>query len=302
MDYKGGGIRKETRGIIQIYLLLSFWFIGIVLGSTIAHMLLGEDSYATANNIRISNAIGTIFMFLIPATIHMFFFADTKGDFLVQKNTNTITVVLGILIILCIQPFVEVVNYYNNLITLPESWSGMQDFFEKSKEMSEQTIQLLISDKSIANLIINLIVIAILPGIVEELYFRGCLQEAILKSTKNKHIAIWITAILFSVMHFQLEGLFPRILLGALLGYLYIWTKNIWVPIIVHIVNNAMVIIMLQQLADTEFYKKLQTLEYNQDSSLLTPIISFAITAGLLTALYKYNARSKSKRNISENQ
>jgi len=93
-------------------------------------------------------------------------------------------------------------------------------------------------------LIFNVFLIGIIPGIGEELIFRGLIQRNIRKIIENPIAAIWITAVIFSAFHFQFQGFIPRLLLGALLGYLYYWTNNLWVPIIAHAFNNGIQVIM----------------------------------------------------------
>ena len=65
------------------------------------------------------------------------------------------------------------------------------------------------------------------------------MQQNIEKGTKNSHIAIWLTALIFSFIHFQFQGFFPRLFLGAGLGYLFVWTRNLWIPIIAHLAYNG---------------------------------------------------------------
>jgi len=88
-------------------------------------------------------------------------------------------------------------------------------------------------------LLFNLLTIAVLPAIGEELLFRGIIQTNLEKGFKKPHLAIWLTALIFSFIHFQFQGFIPRVLLGALLGYLFLWSRNLWVPIIAHLIYNA---------------------------------------------------------------
>ena len=85
---------------------------------------------------------------------------------------------------------------------------------------------------------------AILPAVGEELLFRGLLQQKLFSCFKNIHISIWITAFLFSALHLQFFGFFPRFLLGALLGYMFYWSGSLWLPIIAHFTNNALALLM----------------------------------------------------------
>jgi membrane protease YdiL (CAAX protease family) len=58
------------------------------------------------------------------------------------------------------------------------------------------------------------------------------------------HVAIWSVGLLFSIIHFEWEGFIPRCILGAGLGYLYQLTGNLWYPIVAHVGNNLMSIVL----------------------------------------------------------
>jgi uncharacterized protein len=99
-------------------------------------------------------------------------------------------------------------------------------------------------DKTPMGLIGNLFTIAFLAAFVEELFFRGMLQQTLTEAKLNHHIAIWITAAVFSAIHIQFYGFLPRMFLGAILGYLFFYTGSIWVSIAAHFVNNALVVLV----------------------------------------------------------
>jgi len=97
--------------------------------------------------------------------------------------------------------------------------------------------------KSLWGLLVNLLMIGVLAAIGEELIFRGLFQGLLTRMLKNPHIAILITALLFSAFHFQFFSFLPRFVLGIVLGYLMYLGRSIWFPIIAHFVNNAMGVI-----------------------------------------------------------
>jgi len=103
-------------------------------------------------------------------------------------------------------------------------------------------------------LLLNLVVIALLPALGEELIFRGIIQQKLAASWQQPQLAIWATAIIFSSIHLQFQGFFPRVLLGAALGYLFMWTRNLWIPIFAHFVFNAS-----QILVQYFFYQQEET-------------------------------------------
>ena len=83
-----------------------------------------------------------------------------------------------------------------------------------------------------------------MAGLSEEIFFRGFIQRLFIENKLNHHLAIWFTAILFSAIHLQFFGFVPRVLLGAVLGYLYFYSGNLWLSIIAHTVNNGFAVVM----------------------------------------------------------
>ena len=73
----------------------------------------------------------------------------------------------------------------------------------------------------------NLFTIALIPAIAEEFIFRGVFQNIFNNLFRSHHSAIWVTAFLFSAIHFQFFGFIPRFILGLAFGYLYFWGRNI---------------------------------------------------------------------------
>ena len=128
--------------------------------------------------------------------------------------------------------------------------------------------------------------IAIIPAIGEELLFRGVIQRLFINWTKNAHWGILITSILFSALHMQFFGFFPRMMLGILFGYLFLWSGSLWLPILCHFINNgsAVVYVYLEQRGLMGFSS--DTLGAENQDMLITIACSIAIS-GLLYLIYK---------------
>ena len=92
---------------------------------------------------------------------------------------------------------------------------------------------------NIGALLINIGLLALLPALSEELSFRGTLQQIL----GNKAAAIWVTAFIFSAIHMQFYGFVPRMLMGAMFGYVFVWTGSLWVPILMHFTNNGLAVL-----------------------------------------------------------
>ncbi len=148
---------------------------------------------------------------------------------------------LGISFLVAISPITE----WNMSFQFPEvlkefgSWARVQE--DKLMEMTK----LLTNFNSSSEFILGLVVIAVLPGIGEELVFRGLIQNELCRSSKNIHVAIWVSAFLFSAIHMQFFGFVPRLLLGALFGYLYYWSGNLLIPMVAHFFHNGFTLTMI---------------------------------------------------------
>jgi len=196
------------------------------------------------NALKFLQLMASIGTFLLPPILFGWM-KFPQGDFLRLKvSTPFIFVILGILIITASAPFMDFVYSLNQAMRLPSFMSDLEQQIQKLEEQTDQFTQLFLRAPRPADLGINLIVMAIVPAIGEELMFRGCIQQVIREWTKNSHWAVWITAAIFSFIHFQFYGFVPRFLLGALLGYLFVWSGSLWITIIGHAFYNAAQIVL----------------------------------------------------------
>ena len=151
---------------------------------------------------------------------------------------------LSAIILFIALPFIEFLTSWNAKMVLPEALHGLELWMKAKEEEAMRLTKQLLLMESYMDLGINLLMIAIIPAIGEELLFRGGIQQILQRWFKNAHIAIWITAVIFSAIHVQFYGFIPRMFLGALFGYLLLWGKNIWYPIIGHFINNGSAVMM----------------------------------------------------------
>lgn len=141
-------------------------------------------------------------------------------------------------------PFINFLADINAHMTLPASLSGLLEWMKEKQAQADGITNAFLSVKSTGGLALNLFIVALMPAVGEELVFRGVIQQHLQGWTKSGHIAVWVTAVLFSAMHLEFFGFLPRFVLGLMLGYLYLYTRNLWVPIFAHFVNNASSIII----------------------------------------------------------
>lgn len=174
-----------------------------------------------------------------------------------QSSPKEKDVISGVLLMVVAIPAINLLGYINQQMTLPafleplEAWMKMQE--ENAAMLTEQFLRV----HTFGGLIVNLLLIALLPAVAEELTFRGVLQKLFMgngekrligdeaiRQRKTPHIAIWCSAIIFSAIHLQFYGFVPRMLMGALFGYMLAWTGSLWIPILMHFTNNAIAVLL----------------------------------------------------------
>lgn len=253
-------IATKTSPGTQLFFLLLFAFFGMLLGSIIATALLlimPGSSMTDPGFLRISQFISVITIFILPPLACALLFQNNPKEFLkVNNKSNIATYLLVLVLVLACQPVVAALGDFNKSI-IPES----ANWIHSMEEQLAKTMEILVADKSISGIIGNMFIIALMAGISEELFFRGGMQQLIEKITKNSHLAVWITAFIFSVIHFQFYGFLPRMILGAMLGYLFVWTRSLWVPIIAHAVYNAINLAAMQYFYGTPQYEEMENMK-----------------------------------------
>jgi uncharacterized protein len=191
--------------------------------------------------------------------------------FNLDKAPSANVTFLGIALLLVIVPLVHYSYMLNKALPLA-------DWMRTLESNTADAIKGLLIMDTPWEFIANLMVIAVLPAIGEELVFRGIVQPQLEKVTKKPWTAILITAVVFSAIHMQFEGFFPRLLLGIVLGWLYWQTKNLWVPILAHLFNNG-----IQVIGVYMFKSGLTSVDMEKDMDVpwYAALISVALVLGV---------------------
>jgi membrane protease YdiL (CAAX protease family) len=148
---------------------------------------------------------------------------------------------------------------WNQNLTLPDFLKGIEEWARnKENELADLT-KMLTNFQSFGEFALAFLVVGVLAGICEEFLFRGIIQRELWRGSGNIHVAIWVSALIFSAIHMQFFGFVPRVLLGALFGYLYYWSGNLIVPIVAHLFNNGFSLVMIylfqQKMINTDIEK-----------------------------------------------
>jgi hypothetical protein len=194
--------------------------------------------------LRYLQIINTIGLFVVPPFIFAFLISKRPLQYLSLKQSPClISILLGVGAIMAGLPFLHWTMDLNGLLSLPEWLAGVEDWMRRSEEQARALTELLLGTSSPGGLMINMLMIAVLPALGEELLFRGVLLRLFREWTGSAHLAVIITAFLFSALHLQFFGFLPRFLLGLLLGYVFVWSKAIWLPVLLHFFNNGFAVL-----------------------------------------------------------
>jgi hypothetical protein len=193
------------------------------------------------NALKFIQLFTTIGTFLFPAFIFSFI-SDPLGDFLkLRSNASLKFYLIAIATIIISAPMIGMFYEWNQLIQLPDELLRQ---VTRAEEQAASLTRLFLHMPKQSDLVFNLILIGLFPAVAEELLFRGVLQRLIHERVRNIHAAVWLTAAIFSLVHFQFLGFVPRMLLGGILGYTFYASGSIWVPVVAHAFNNTAQVVM----------------------------------------------------------
>lgn len=265
-------------GILAIVIVLLMYGLGIV--SNLDMLLSGDPKYiAGFKVIQILSSIGT---FILPPIALALTERKKVTEFYLFKQPKFLLIVLVLAIMILSMPFMEWTVIWNQKMVLPDFLHKIEQWMKEKEAIAmKMTIQL-ITVRSNFDFIVNLVMIAVLPAIGEELMFRGGVQRSLNRAFENPHLAIWLSAIIFSAIHVQFYGFVPRMLLGAGFGYLYYYSGSIWYAMLAHFINNAYAVC-------AAFYMQKHHMPLDKaDEPIGFPWYGYLISAIITIALFKF--------------
>ena len=180
--------------------------------------------------------------FLLPALAGAYLWSNTPMQWLhLNKKPSWQEASAAVVIMLLAIPGINLLSAWNQQMVLPEWMSGIEQWMRMQEDAAAQLTEQFLRVDTVGGLLVNIGLMALLPAVGEELTFRGVVQGMF---TRNRHVAIWATAAIFSFVHMQFYGFLPRMLLGAMFGYMLWWTGSLWVPMLMHFVNNCAAVVV----------------------------------------------------------
>lgn len=222
----------------RVILLVLLLMLGLILSGGL-QLVLERVSDNTVAIARISVICQGFLAFILPAVVLALLVTRLPAEFLMIKQLPRMKPLgLAVTTLLLSMPGIEWINALSAQLPWPEQVMA----FEAQAEAL--TIKIL-GVHDVPNLIVSILVVGVFTGLAEELFFRGALQRVLQTRPLSIHAAVWISAIIFSLMHGQAVGFAARTLLGAMFGYAAIWSGSLWTAIVLHALNNTCAIVGL---------------------------------------------------------
>lgn len=232
--------------------------------------------------------LNSLFSFLIIPLLYLRAAKDDIFNYKYEKISLGLAV-LSAAIVFAIVPINSFIAALNQSIKFPSFLSDLEDRLLEYENVSKNIISVLLSSKYPGMYFKLALTLAIIPGIVEEFFFRKLLQPKLIKITGNAHYGVVICSLAFSIMHFQFYGILPRFVFGVVFGYLYLWSKNLVYPIIAHVINNLMIV-------SFAFYFGTGDLELQRDiEKPIVIICSLVVTSVILLVIKIKQEKARSQ-------
>lgn len=239
-------IIKKTTKFERLFILLALIIIGLILGTVIgfAYVFITKSNPQDLNALRFMQISSQLFTFVFPPIAYAFLVKEKPVNALGLKNSKILWFLIGSAMIFAIMPLNSILAEWNAGLTLPESLSALEQMIKDMQESASAMIEKFVSVDTIGGLMLNLFMIAGLAALGEELLFRSIIQTSLIKICKNAHVGILIASAIFSFIHLEFYGFVPRLILGMLLGYMFYFSGSIWIPMLMHFLNNGTVVLI----------------------------------------------------------
>ena len=291
---------------IMVASVLAFMVLGILLALPFVGMTdlmnslsANADTPESIYFLKYFQVLQSIGLFVVPPIILALLYHGNISEYLkIDRSTDKQNYLFATLTLLMVIPFINFLGELNSQMRFPESLSGLENWMKTMEDAAEIMIEKFMKVEGVSGLMFNIFMIAVLPALGEELMFRGVIQRIFTNWTRNHHWGIWISAFLFSAMHMQFFGFFPRMVLGAMFGYLLVWTGTMWVSILAHFVNNAMGVMGYYFINKGVISSDIEELGTRSEQIPLV-FLSVTVTGLLLFLIYR---REQSKTKMPMNQ
>ncbi|NEN23856.1 CPBP family intramembrane metalloprotease [Cryomorpha ignava] len=272
---------------IAVFLFMANGLVNAVWGISFFSDPAAIQDYANPQIVQVNRVLlmfQHLGMFVVPSIVFAALVSTNWRNYLGFIPVKPLFAIGAIIVMVSSLPAINALSWLNMQLQFPDFMSGVEDVFGGMEEGAAELTKAITQTDNPWIFIFNIVVVAMLPAIGEEMIFRGALMPILIKWTGKKHTGVWISAALFSAMHMQFYGFLPRMMLGALLGYLFLWSRSLWTPIIAHFTNNALAVFLLYMMSKGEISEDIDTFTPS-GSDLILLMLSVVLVTGILYGL-----------------
>ena len=233
---------KQSTGM-RVFIFLFILLISTLIGLALAAIFF----FAGDIGIKIGQGINSIFLFIVPPIVY--YYLTRKEHQMQELGFRSLTppwwlILIGAALMFVSLPVTNQLTTWNENMSFGKGLTWLEDWIKSLEETAKAATEKMLNVNTIGGLLLNIVVVALIPAVGEEMTFRGVLQQALTRKMKNPHVAIILSAAIFSFIHFQFYGFLPRLFLGLLLGYMFYITGSLWTGMLMHFLNNGTAVVL----------------------------------------------------------
>lgn len=233
---------KQSTGM-RVFMFLIILLVSSLIGAAVSSIFV----FAGDTGMKIAQGISSVFMFVVPPIVY---YCLTRKEHAMQElGFRSLTppwwlIIIGVALMFVSLPVTNQLTVWNEAMKLGGPFETLETWMKTLEDTAAAATEKMLNVDTIGGLLANLLIIALIPAVGEELTFRGVLQQSLTRGIKSPHVAILLSAALFSFIHFQFYGFLPRMFLGILLGYMFYITGSLWTSILMHFLNNGTAVVL----------------------------------------------------------
>lgn len=279
-----------TENLKQSIGMRIFLYLVILLISTLIGMVLAAIFFTSDTGIKIGQGINSIFMFVVPPFVY--YYLTRKEHQMQDLGFRSLTppwwlILIGVAVMFVCIPVTTQLTTWNENLSFGKNLTWLEDWIKSMEEIAKAATEKMLNVDTIGGLLLNLVVVALIPAVGEELTFRGVVQQSLTRKM-NPHVAIFLSAAIFSFIHFQFYGFLPRMFLGLLLGYMFYITNSLWTSIAMHFANNGTVVV-LYYLANKGIIEDAE--HFGETDNVWLIVASAVLTVGIVVWSWRKSKR-----------
>jgi len=275
---------KESTGF-RVFVYLIALLVCSMIGGAVTLFLLGDIT-----QLKIGQAVSSALIFIAPPLILYAFTRNQPMSAIgFRKPSSTWLLLIGAALMFVSLPLTNLLTEWNEKMNLGTVFESLEAMLKQLEETAADLTERMLQVDTVGGLLANLLVIALIPAIGEELTFRGVLQQALHRGCKNAHVAVILSAAIFSFIHFQFYGFLPRMFLGVILGYMFYYSGSLWTSILMHFINNGAAVVV-------SYFQYKNGIDVDVDhfgatDSVWVLLASLIVTVGLIIISNKINIK-----------